>query len=364
MNRYENLISNIVNNQKKMLTESKVGTIYNEGYTSYDAHVESVTATYEKIFNRLKYLCPIKKFESSKGIPVIYTGFTTASFEMHPQRVCICEWQDEALPKIIIITETFGSPETILKRAYGQEPISVKSYGRVGDVYDVESKTWKPSQNSFKLNPEIEKYKLDDSDIKNLESQGCKFNHNGGTAVERYWIRYVAKIDEQNKEKRKQEWLKSQEENYEPEVKSIDDGYWTIKTGFKFVKRSDKTLSDYKTVWQDSSGELYGFDQKDIMHKMWCPSIVELWSENPEKLEIENVKEGVEKAVNNVIQNSSWFKFSWLGKYNNIKQWEWEKTISDPSEIYYFADKYKYYYDNELSKKLPLKLVKWEKIKR
>ena len=30
MNRYKNLISNIVNKQEKMLTESKIGTIYNE----------------------------------------------------------------------------------------------------------------------------------------------------------------------------------------------------------------------------------------------------------------------------------------------------------------------------------------------
>lgn len=30
MNRYKNLISNIINKQEKMLTESKIGTIYNE----------------------------------------------------------------------------------------------------------------------------------------------------------------------------------------------------------------------------------------------------------------------------------------------------------------------------------------------
>ena len=362
MNRYKNLISRIVNKQEKMLNESKIGTSFNEGYTSYDAYVERVEAAYSKIYKRLKYLCPIKKFESSKGIPVIYTGYVTTLYEMYPQKVCICEWQDESLPKIVIITETFGSPETILKRAYGQEPISVKYYGKVDDVYDEETKSWKPRQNSFQVNPEIAKYKLDDTDIKNLEAQGCKFSHKGGTSVEVYWIKYVAKIDEQNKEKRKQEWLKQQDENYVPEVKSIDDENWTIKTGFKFAKRSDDTLSHYRTIWQDTSGELYGFNQEDYMHKLWCPSYLELWSDNPEKLKIENVKEGVEKAVNNVIQNSSWFDFCWLGRYHNIKKWEWEKTISDPSEIYYFSDKCKYYYDTELSKKLPLKLVKWEKI--
>lgn len=34
MNRYKNLISNIVNKQEKMLTESKIGTIFNEGWSS------------------------------------------------------------------------------------------------------------------------------------------------------------------------------------------------------------------------------------------------------------------------------------------------------------------------------------------
>lgn len=34
MNRYKNLISRIVNKQEKMLTESKIGTIFNEGWSS------------------------------------------------------------------------------------------------------------------------------------------------------------------------------------------------------------------------------------------------------------------------------------------------------------------------------------------
>lgn len=34
MNRYKNLISKIVNKQEKMLTESKIGTIFNEGWSS------------------------------------------------------------------------------------------------------------------------------------------------------------------------------------------------------------------------------------------------------------------------------------------------------------------------------------------
>ena len=34
MNRYKNLISNFVRNQKKLVSESKIGTIFNEGWSS------------------------------------------------------------------------------------------------------------------------------------------------------------------------------------------------------------------------------------------------------------------------------------------------------------------------------------------
>jgi hypothetical protein len=149
MNRYKNLISNIVGNQKKIITESKIGTVFNEGYTSFDAHVESVSAAYNKIHKRLKYICPIKKFESTKGIPVIYTGYVTTLYEMYPQEVCICEWQDESLPKIVVITDSFDSPETILKRAYGQEPISVKAYSKNSSYRDEETNEFIPDEYSF-----------------------------------------------------------------------------------------------------------------------------------------------------------------------------------------------------------------------
>lgn len=336
MNRYKNLISNIVGNQEKLITESKIGTVFNEGYTSYDAHVESVNAAYGKIYKRLKYLCPIKKFESTKGIPVIYTGFVTTFSEMYPQNVCVCEWQDESLPKIVIITETFGSPETILKRAYGQEPISVKAYSNTSSYRDEETNEFIPDEYSFKKNPEIAKYKLDKNDIEHLEAQGCKFNHNGGTAVEMYWIKYVDRLDKKNKESRKQEWLAQQDKNYKPEVKAINVYYhpdiWTIKTGFKFVSKSEETTKFYGTVWQDAEGNLFGKEGNEY----WAPGCIQLWSENPEKLDMNNVKEGVEQAVNEVIKNRSWNSFT-FGRYHN----------------------YRGGYDTDDMPKLPVKLIKW-----
>lgn len=340
MNRYKRIISSIVKNQINECRDSNVGmSRIDEAYTSYDAYVERVSDTFDTIYDRLKYLCPVKVFESERGIPVIYTGYTTAFSNVFTQCMCNCQWDDESLPTQVLITWPFDSPETILKRAYKQKPISVEV---------ITSDELKKSGEAFSA--------------EELESLGCKLNHKGGVGVQTYWINYVAKIDKKNKEARKQKWLDEQNASYQPEVKSIDNNKWTIKTGFKFVKRSDDTLSHYRTIWQDSSGELYGFDQKDPMHKMWCPSIVELWAENPEKLEIENVKEGVENAVNNVIQNSSWFGLSWLGRYHDIKKHSWENDIPRSMGMNNFINDCKDYYNNELSKKLPLKLVKWEKI--
>lgn len=344
MNRYKGIISTIIKNQINECKDLKVGmTQLNEYHTSYDSYVERVGDAFDKIYNRLKYLCPVKVFQSEREIPVIYTGYTYGGHEVFTQRMCYCEWDDESLPEQVLITWPFGSPETILKRAYKQKPISV----RVVD-FDELKKTG-------------EAFTPDE-----LESLGCKLNAKGGTGVQVHWINYVAKIDNKNKESRKQEWLNKQNDSYQPEVKKInvmDSGEgWTVKTGFKFVKQSDDTLSRYRTVWQDSSGELYGFNQKDYMHKMWCPSFLVLWAENPEKLEIENVKEGVEKAVNNVIQNSNWFEFCWLGKYHSIKRHSWENDIPRSMGMNDFINDCKDYYNDELSKKLPLKLVKWEKI--
>lgn len=52
MNRYKNLISNIVNKQEKMLTESKIGTIFNEGWSSSLARHYSNIAPHSVKFER------------------------------------------------------------------------------------------------------------------------------------------------------------------------------------------------------------------------------------------------------------------------------------------------------------------------
>ena len=269
--------------------------------------------------------------------------------DVYTQVVCFCEWADETLPKVVTITNSYGNPQTILKRAFKQEPTSIEIFG--GD--------------KLKSSAEAKQYKVTGTD---LENEGCRVNRKGGMAVERYWLSFVEKIDNQNKEKRKQEWVKNQDANYVPEVKSISEGEngegWSIKTSFKFAKRSSDTLSHYRTVWQDTEGELYGFNQSDMWHRMWCPSTVELWSSNPEKLEMENVKEGVEKAVNKVIQNASWFQFCWLGKYHSMKTYDWERETPNVPGMNMYKNTSKDFYNNELSKKLPLKLVKWEKVER
>ena len=52
MNRYKNLISNIVRNQKKLVSESKIGTIFNEGWSSNLAHHYSRMAPKSVKFER------------------------------------------------------------------------------------------------------------------------------------------------------------------------------------------------------------------------------------------------------------------------------------------------------------------------
>lgn len=52
MNRYKNLISNIVGNQKKLVSESKIGTIFNEGWSSNLSHHYSRVAPQSVKFER------------------------------------------------------------------------------------------------------------------------------------------------------------------------------------------------------------------------------------------------------------------------------------------------------------------------
>lgn len=300
MNRYKGIIGKIIDNQKTLIKESLDGTVLKEQYTDFDAYVEAVSEAYWKIQKRLKYLCPIKTFQIENGATVIYTGFCSSlGNDIYTQVVCFCEWADETLPKIVTITNSYGNPQTILKRAFNQEPTSLEFFA--GD--------------KLKSSEEAKQYKVSATD---LENEGCKVNRKGGMAVERYWLSFVEKIDNQNKEKRKQEWLKNQDANYIPEVKSINQAYsphiWTIKTGFKFVRKSDKTTQFYSTTWQDAEGRYFGKNGS----KLWAPGAIQLWADNPEKLEMDNVKEGVEQAVTEVIKNRSWSKFT-LGRYENYR---------------------------------------------
>lgn len=52
MNRYKNLISNIVGNQKKLVSESKIGTMFNEGWSSSLARHYSRIAPHSVKFER------------------------------------------------------------------------------------------------------------------------------------------------------------------------------------------------------------------------------------------------------------------------------------------------------------------------
>ena len=52
MNRYKNLISNIIGNQEKLVTESKIGTIFNEGWSSSLARHYSNIAPHSVKFER------------------------------------------------------------------------------------------------------------------------------------------------------------------------------------------------------------------------------------------------------------------------------------------------------------------------
>jgi hypothetical protein len=193
MNRYKGIIGKIIDNQKTLIKESLDGTVLKEQYSDFDAYVERVSEAYWKIEKRLKYLCPIKTFQIENGATVIYTGFCSSlGNDIYTQVVCFCEWADEALPKIVTITNSYGNPQTILKRAFNQEPTSLEFFA--GD--------------KLKSSEEAKKYKVSALD---LEKEGCKVNRKGGMAVERYWLSFVEKIDNQNKEKRKQEWVKNQE---------------------------------------------------------------------------------------------------------------------------------------------------------
>lgn len=317
MNRYKGIIGEIINNQKTLVKESLDGTVLKEQYTDFDAYVERVSEAYWKIEKRLKYLCPIKTFETEKGATVIYTGYCSSlGNDVYTQVVCFCEWADESLPEVVTITNSYGNPETILKRTFKQEPTSLQAFGG----------------NDLKSNEKAKQYKVSALD---LEKEGCKVNRKGGMAVERYWLSFVQNLDKKNEENRKQEWVKKQEENYTPEVTGINQAYfphiWTIKTGFKFVKKTEQTTKYYSTVWEDADGNLFGKEGEEL----WAPGCIQLWADSPEKLDMNNVKKGVEKAVNNVIKNRSWSDFT-LGRYDNYRGGE---SKSMP--------------------KLPVKLIKW-----
>lgn len=318
MNKYKGIIGKIISNQKTLVKESLDGTVLKEQYSDFDAYVEAVSEAYWKIEKRLKYLCPIKTFQIENGATVIYTGFCSSlGNDVYTQVVCFCEWADETLPKVVTITNSYGNPQIILKRAFNQEPTSLEFFA--GD--------------KLKASEEAKRYKVSALD---LEKEGCKVNRKGGMAVERYWLSFVEKIDNQNKEKRKQEWLKNQDANYVPEVTGINQAYhphiWTIKTGFRFVRKTDATRKFYSTIWQDADGRYFGRKGNEL----WAPGTIELWADTPEKLEMDNVKEGVEKAVTEVIKNRSWSKFT-LGRYHN----------------------YRGGYDTDDMPKLPIKLVEW-----
>lgn len=74
MNRYKNLISRIVNKQEKMLTESKIGTMYNEerNYKQY----------YTTSWGASRYTNPFSGFKPMTKEDSIHTNYSSQIYEL------------------------------------------------------------------------------------------------------------------------------------------------------------------------------------------------------------------------------------------------------------------------------------------
>lgn len=142
MNRYKNLISNIVENQKKLVSESKIGTIFNEGWSSSLSRHYSRIAPHSVKFERQRQNAIQSeignivdyKMSTLNGHPCIIASSIESSsaygdkFHVWPMTVYASKghafessFQSKAF-KVYLISRGLGNnAEKLAKRAFAEE---------------------------------------------------------------------------------------------------------------------------------------------------------------------------------------------------------------------------------------------------